>query len=459
MKRLLLAISSNGQRKKKLSVERDKVGNILIRKPATPGMENLRSVVLQAHLDMVPQKNSDTQHDFTQDPIRPYIDNEWVKAQGTTLGADNGIGMASALTILADENVKHGPIEVLLTMTEETGMVGAFGLQPNWLQADILINTDSEEEGQIYMGCAGGVDFTTTFALTREAIPTNHKVFKITLKGLTGGHSGGDIHLGLANANKLLARFLAAHVRELQLKLIHIEGGTLRNAIPHESHAIIAVPISVATNLVTSKNHYLSVLKSEFAAIEKNLVITLNETTTELLALTVDCQSRLLHFLNAAPNGVIRMSDDIKDVVETSLNTGVVNMDEENAEIIFLIRSLIETGKDYVVNMLTSLSILAGAKFEHKGSYPGWKPDPKSPIMELVSNTYQQLFGKTPQIMVIHAGLECGLFKKPYPQMDMVSIGPTIHGAHSPDERVNIKSVSKYWQLLTSVLKSIPKKS
>jgi dipeptidase D len=445
--------------RKKLSVERDKVGNILIRKPATVGLENLLPVVLQAHLDMVPQKNSDIQHDFTQDPIRPYVDNEWVKAQGTTLGADNGIGMASALAVLDDENVKHGPLEVLLTMTEETGMVGAFGIQPNWLQADILINTDSEQEGEIYMGCAGGVDFTTTFTLAREAIPANHKVYKITLKGLTGGHSGGDIHLGLANANKLLARFLAAHASELQLKLIHIQGGSLRNAIPRESEAIVAVPISVAANLETSKNHYLALLKSEFAAIEKNLTITLAETTTELLALSVDCQSRLLHFLNAAPNGVIRMSDEIKDVVETSLNTGVVDMDEKKAEITFLIRSLIETGKDYVVNMLTSLSMLAGAEFKHKGSYPGWKPDPQSPVMALVSNTYQQLFGKAPKIMVIHAGLECGLFKKPYPQMDMVSIGPTIYGAHSPDERANIKSVAKYWQLLTSVLKSIPEKS
>ncbi|WGL94716.1 aminoacyl-histidine dipeptidase [Arsenophonus nasoniae] len=445
--------------RKKLNVERDKVGNILIRKPATAGMENILPVVLQAHLDMVPQKNGDTQHDFIQDPIRPYVDNEWVKAQGTTLGADNGIGMASALAVLDDENIKHGPLEVLLTMTEETGMVGAFGLQPNWLQADILINTDSEQEGEIYMGCAGGVDFTTTFTLAREAIPANHKVYKITLKGLTGGHSGGDIHLGLANANKLLARFLTGHGSELQLRLIHIQGGSLRNAIPRESEAIVAVPISIAANLETSKNHYLTLLKTEFAAIEKNLVITLDETSTELLTLTADCQSRLLNFLNAAPNGVIRMSDEIKDVVETSLNTGVINMDEKKAEITFLIRSLIETGKDYVVNMLTSISMLAGAEFEYKGSYPGWKPDLKSPVMAIVSNTYQQLFGKAPKIMVIHAGLECGLFKKPYPQMDMVSIGPTIYGAHSPDERANIKSVAKYWQLLTSVLKSIPEKS
>ncbi|HGJ5860205.1 MAG TPA: aminoacyl-histidine dipeptidase [Arsenophonus nasoniae] len=445
--------------RKKLNVERDKVGNILIRKPATAGMENLLPVVLQAHLDMVPQKNGDTQHDFIQDPIRPYVDNEWVKAQGTTLGADNGIGMASALAVLDDENIKHGPLEVLLTMTEETGMVGAFGLQPNWLQADILINTDSEQEGEIYMGCAGGVDFTTTFTLAREAIPANHKVYKITLKGLTGGHSGGDIHLGLANANKLLARFLTGHGSELQLRLIHIQGGSLRNAIPRESEAIVAVPISIAANLETSKNHYLTLLKTEFAAIEKNLVITLDETSTELLTLTADCQSRLLNFLNAAPNGVIRMSDEIKDVVETSLNTGVINMDEKKAEITFLIRSLIETGKDYVVNMLTSISMLAGAEFEYKGSYPGWKPDLKSSVMAIVSNTYQQLFGKAPKIMVIHAGLECGLFKKPYPQMDMVSIGPTIYGAHSPDERANIKSVAKYWQLLTSVLKSIPEKS
>ena len=406
-------------KEKGFHVERDQVGNILIRKPATAGMENRKPVVLQAHLDMVPQKNNDTVHDFTKDPIQPYIDGEWVKARGTTLGADNGIGMASALAVLADENVVHGPLEVLLTMTEEAGMDGAFGLQSNWLQADILINTDSEEEGEIYMGCAGGIDFTSNLHLDREAVPAGFETFKLTLKGLKGGHSGGEIHVGLGNANKLLVRFLAGHAEELDLHLIDFNGGTLRNAIPREAFATIAVAADKVDAL-------------------KSLVDT--------------------YQLNATPNGVIRNSDVAKGVVETSLNVGVVTMTDNNVEIHCLIRSLIDSGKDYVVSMLDSLGKLAGAKTEAKGAYPGWQPDANSPVMHLVRETYQRLFNKTPNIQIIHAGLECGLFKKPYPEMDMVSIGPTITGPHSPDEQVHIKSVGHYWTLLTELLKEIPAK-
>ncbi|PHM44631.1 aminoacyl-histidine dipeptidase [Xenorhabdus mauleonii] len=443
---------------KEFHVERDEVGNILIRKPASKGMENRKAVVLQAHLDMVPQKNNDTQHDFTKDPIRPYIDGDWVTADGTTLGSDNGVGMASALAVLEDESVKHGPLEVLLTMTEEAGMDGAFGLKSGWLQADILINTDSEEEGEIYMGCAGGIDFVTTLPLSREALPVGYKTLKLTMKGLKGGHSGGDIHLGLGNANKLLARFLAAHADELNLKLIHLQGGTLRNAIPREGYSIIAVPADQLEKLHQLKEDYLETLKNEFAVVEANLTLLLDEIETSSPALTQECQARFLSMLNAMPNGVIRMSDVAKGVVETSLNVGVVTMDEEKVDVICLIRSLIESGKIYVVDMLHSLAKLSGAEAVASGSYPGWQPDANSPVMHLVRETYHQLFDKTPNIMVIHAGLECGLFKKPYPDMDMVSIGPTIRGAHSPDERVHIKSVGQYWQLLTAILKAIPVK-
>nr|WP_217277037.1 beta-Ala-His dipeptidase [Photorhabdus heterorhabditis] len=444
---------------KRLHVERDLVGNILIRKPASKGLENRKAVVLQAHLDMVPQKNNDTAHDFTKDPIRPYIDGEWVTAQGTTLGADNGIGLASALAVLADDNVKHGPLEILLTMTEETGMDGAFGLQPGWLQADILINTDSEEEGEIYMGCAGGIDLTATLALTREKVPANYKTLKLIIKGLKGGHSGCDIHLGLGNANKLLARFLAAHTEELGLKLLDFQGGTLRNAIPRESHVIVAIPADKAAQLAQLKDKYLGILKNEYAIVEKNLTILLEEVETDIQALTDDCQNRFISLLNSTPNGVIRMSDVIKGVVETSLNVGVVAMEQDKVNIIYLIRSLIDSGKSYVISMLSSLAKLSNAEISAKGDYPGWQPDANSPVMHLVRETYQQLFDKTPNIMVIHAGLECGLFKKPYPDMDMVSIGPTITGAHSPDEQVHIKSVGQYWQLLTAVLKAIPEKA
>ncbi|AWK41127.1 beta-Ala-His dipeptidase [Photorhabdus laumondii subsp. laumondii] len=444
---------------KELHVERDQVGNILIRKPASKGLENRKAVVLQAHLDMVPQKNNDTVHDFTKDPISPYVDGEWVTAQGTTLGADNGIGLASALAVLADDNVKHGPLEVLLTMTEEAGMDGAFGLQPGWLQADILINTDSEEEGEIYMGCAGGIDFTTTLALTREAVPAHYKTLKLVIKGLKGGHSGCDIHLGLGNANKLLARFLVAHTQELGLKLLDFQGGTLRNAIPREGHVIVAIPADKAAQLTQLKDNYLDILKNEYAIVEKNLTVLLEEVETDIQALTDDCQNRFISLLNSTPNGVIRMSDVIKGVVETSLNVGVVAMEQDKVNIICLIRSLIDSGKSYIIGMLSSLAKLSNAEISAKGDYPGWQPDASSPVMHLVSETYQQLFDKTPNIMVIHAGLECGLFKKPYPDMDMVSIGPTITGAHSPDEQVHIKSVGQYWQLLTAILKAIPEKA
>ena len=445
-------------KQKGFHVERDEVGNILIRKPATTGYENRKAVVLQAHLDMVPQKNNDTVHDFKTDPIRPYVNGEWVTAEGTTLGADNGIGLASALAVLADDSVEHGPMEVLLTMTEEAGMEGAFGLKAGWLQADILINTDSEEEGEIYMGCAGGVDFTTTFDLLREPLPQGYQTFTLTLKGLKGGHSGGDVHLGLGNANKLLARFLAGHAEDLSLKLLEFRGGTVRNAIPREAHAIISVPTEKVAELTALRERYEGILKNELAVIEPNLVLLLDETQSDLKALSDDCQKRFTFFLNAAPNGVIRMSDVAVGVVETSLNEGVVRMTEDQAEVIFLVRSLIDSGKNYVVNMLTSISKLAQAQYRAEGSYPGWQPDADSAVMHLVSETYNKLFGKIPNVMVIHAGLECGLFKRPYPDMDMVSIGPTIRGAHSPDERVHIASVGEYWKLLTAVLKAIPVK-
>nr|WP_024967145.1 beta-Ala-His dipeptidase [Pantoea sp. IMH] len=438
--------------------DRDEVGNILIRKPATPGLENLKPVALQAHLDMVPQKNNDTVHDFTKDPIQPWIDGEWVKARGTTLGADNGIGLSSALAVLADSRVEHGPLEVLLTMTEETGMVGAFGLQPGWLQADILINTDSEEEGEVYMGCAGGIDFTATLPVSREAVPAGYEHIQLILKGLKGGHSGCDIHVGLGNANKLLARFLFAHAKSLDLRLVDFTGGTLRNAIPREAIATLAVPADKLDQLKSLALSYLETLQNELSQKEKNLNLVVENVAAGDRALTAASRDAFIALLNSTPNGVIRNSDVMKGVVETSLNVGVVKLKEEEAVINSLVRSLIDSGKEYVVEMLTALSDLAGARSLAKGSYPGWQPDASSPVMALVGETYKSLFGKTPNIQVIHAGLECGLFKKPYPDMDMVSIGPTITGPHSPDEQVHIESVGLYWQLLTAVLKAIPTK-
>lgn len=440
------------------ATDRDEVGNILIRKAATPGLENLKPVALQAHLDMVPQKNNDTVHDFTKDPIQPWIDGEWVKARGTTLGADNGIGLASALAVLADKSVEHGPLEVLLTMTEETGMTGAFGLQSNWLQAEILINTDSEEEGEIYMGCAGGIDFTSKLPLQRETIPADFVRLTLSLKGLKGGHSGADIHSGLGNANKLLARFLFTHAGQLDLRLTDFTGGTLRNAIPREAVATLAVAAANVDKLKHLALEYLATLQNELGLKEKNIHITVENATSAEQALTASSRNTFIALQNSTPNGVIRNSDVMKGVVETSLNVGVVSMTQDEAKINCLVRSLIDSGKDDVVGMLTALGDLAGAKTEAKGNYPGWQPDASSPVMAVVAETYKTLFNKTPNIQVIHAGLECGLFKKPYPEMDMVSIGPTITGPHSPDEQVHIGSVGLYWQLLTALLKNIPAK-
>lgn len=442
-----------------LHTERDQVGNILLRKPATPGMEKRKPVVIQAHLDMVPQKNNDTVHDFTQDPIQPYVAGEWVKARGTTLGADNGIGMASALAVLSDDSVEHGPLEVLLTMTEEAGMDGAFGLQSGWLQGDILINTDSKEEGEVYMGCAGGIDFRSQLPLERAALPEGYQSFRLIIKGLKGGHSGCDIHLGLGNVNKLLVRFLAQYANTFDFRLIDLHGGTLRNAIPREGAVTLAVSAGHVDALKRAAQAYLEVIKHELAAVEKNVTLVLEAVQTDTDALTPASCQRFIDLLHALPNGVIRMSDEIKGVVETSLNVGVVSMTETQAEIHCLIRSLVDSGKEYVVSMLTSLSQLAGAHTEASGSYPGWQPDAQSPVMHLVRETYQTLFGSTPKIMVIHAGLECGLFKKPYPHMDMVSIGPTITGPHSPDEQVHIESVGRYWTLLKALLKAIPERA
>lgn len=437
---------------------RDEVGNILIRKPATPGLEQLKPVALQAHLDMVPQKNNDTVHDFTKDPIQPWVDGEWVKARGTTLGADNGIGLASTLAVLADSSVEHGPLEVLLTMTEETGMVGAFGLKADWLQAEILINTDSEEEGEVYVGCAGGVDFTSRLSVQREAVPAGFEHIKLTLKGLKGGHSGADIHVGLGNANKLLARFLFAHARQLDLRLVDFTGGTLRNAIPREAVATLAVSADKIDALKGAALHYLETLQNELGLKEKNINVVVENVAASAQALTATSRDAFVALLNSTPNGVIGNSEVMKGVVETSLNVGVVVIKDDEATINCLIRSLIDSGKDYVVEMLTALGDLAGATTVAKGSYPGWQPDAASPVRVLVEDTYKKLFGKTPNIQVIHAGLECGLFKKPYPEMDMVSIGPTITGPHSPDEQVHIASVGLYWQLLTALLKAIPTK-
>ncbi|PNH89877.1 cytosol nonspecific dipeptidase [Vibrio diazotrophicus] len=442
-----------------LEVRRDTTGNLFIKKPATLGMENKKGVVLQAHIDMVPQKNEDTDHDFTKDPIHPYIDGEWVTAKGTTLGADNGMGMAACLAVLASTDIKHGPLEVLLTIDEEAGMTGAFGLEGGWLEGEILLNTDSEQEGEVYMGCAGGVDASMKFDIKREAIPSNFVTRQLVLKGLKGGHSGCDIHTGRGNANKLLARFLAGHANELDLRLVEFRGGSLRNAIPREAFVTVALPAENEAKLAELYSFYTNLIKEELGKVETNIV-TFNEAQPTVVDMfTVETQKPFIAALNACPNGVIRMSDDIEGVVETSLNVGVIKTEENQVTVLCLIRSLIDSGRSQVEGMLASVAELAGASIQFSGAYPGWKPDADSEIMHIFRDMYEGIYGNKPNIMVIHAGLECGLFKKPYPNMDMVSFGPTIKFPHSPDEKVKIDTVGLFWEQMIALLENIPAKS
>ncbi|WP_064605544.1 aminoacyl-histidine dipeptidase [Photobacterium sp. J15] len=442
-----------------LEVRRDATGNVFIKKPATPGMENRKGVVLQAHIDMVPQKNEDTDHDFLTDPIQPYVDGEWVTAKGTTLGADNGIGMATCLAVLASKDIEHGPLEVLLTIDEEAGMTGAFGLEQGWLEGDILLNTDSEQEGEVYMGCAGGVDGSITLPLEREAVPTEHAAVKLVIKGLKGGHSGCDIHTGRGNANKLLGRFLFGHAEELGLRLTSLSGGSLRNAIPREAFAMATLPAKNVDKLNELFTYYQSILAAELGKIETDINLFVEPAELPADVMTEAVQKRLLAALNACPNGVLRMSDEVEGVVETSLNVGVITTEADKITILCLIRSLIDTGRSNVEGMLKAVAELAGAECEFSGAYPGWKPDADSEVMHLFRDTYKGIYGRTPNIMVIHAGLECGLFKKPYPTMDMLSFGPTIKFPHSPDEKVNIETVGLFWEQMIAILKNIPVKA
>ncbi|WP_428636422.1 aminoacyl-histidine dipeptidase [Shewanella sp.] len=449
----------NWAKDKQLSVVEDKVGNLIIKKPATPGMENRKVVALQAHIDMVPQKNADKVHDFEKDPIEAYVDGDWVKAKGTTLGSDNGIGMASALAILGSDDIPHGPLEVLLTIDEEAGMTGAFGLEAGYLDAEILINTDSEQEGEIYMGCAGGVDAQITVPMVWQAAEPSLSTYTLTLSGLKGGHSGVNIHLGRGNANKLLARFLFNYADELALELTNFSGGSLRNAIPREASVSFMLPSENLPRLEALMQEYTDLVRQELAIADPGMLLTLSEIPAATQVMSEATQQTLIDLLHACPNGVMRMSDEIQGVTETSLNVGVITTEGESVSILCLIRSLIDSGREEVEGYLTALSNLAGAEVEFSGAYPGWKPDSSSPVMAIVKDTYESIYNKEPVIMVIHAGLECGLFKKPYPEMDMVSIGPTIRFPHSPDEMVLIETVDQYWKLLLAVLERIPEKA
>jgi len=441
-----------------LLIKEDKVGNLIIKKPATIGMENRQGIILQAHMDMVPQKNNDTEHDFLTDPIKPYIieSSDWVTAKGTTLGADNGVGLASALAVMSSDDIPHGPLEVLVTIDEEAGMSGAFGLETGWLDGDILINTDSEQEGEIYMGCAGGIDGTATFKLAFEEVSANYQSFNLSISGLKGGHSGVDIDTGRANANKLLVRFLLEASTLFDLHLTELNGGSLRNAIPREANTSFVIPTEQVAALKELLAQYITTIKGNLSAIETDIDMLLISPEEFEQCWTKTTQDQILRALNACPNGVVRMSDDIAGIVESSLNLGVLRTRGENFTALVLIRSLHDDGRLETQRTVQSVFELANANIEFNGAYPGWKPNPDSAIMKTVSDTYQELFNKIPAVMVIHAGLECGLFKTAYPHWDMISIGPTIKYPHSPDEKIEIASVEQYWQLLVAVLAKAP---
>ncbi|MCG8158012.1 aminoacyl-histidine dipeptidase [Brenneria goodwinii] len=444
--------------KKGLSARRDSAGNVFIDKPATPGRENRVPVILQAHLDMVPQKAHDKQHDFTRDPIEPYEDDGWVKARQTTLGADNGIGLASILAVLESSDVKHGPLEALLTMTEETGMIGAKGLEPGWLRGDILINTDSGTEGEIYMGCAGGVDAIVRLPVGRGPRREGDTTLELSIDGLVGGHSGGNIALGLGNAYKLMARFLYQYADACEARLSALSGNKMRNAIPAQAKARLSVPTAKLGAFKQAVDAFSDVISRELTSAEPNLTVSLTGCDAGEAPLDLPSQQRMIALLRAMPHGVIRMSDTFEGVVETSLNMGVVELSASQVEINCLVRSLLDSGKDDVVDTLGALARLAGADFHTEGAYPGWAPDRHSRIKTITEQCWQRLFGGAPSIKVVHAGLECGLFKQHYPSLDMVSIGPTMLGAHSPQEKVNIASVGRYWTLLTEMLDAIPQR-
>ncbi|WP_394348019.1 aminoacyl-histidine dipeptidase [Mesohalobacter halotolerans] len=442
-----------------LETLKDKAGNVIIKKPATPGFENKKTVVLQSHLDMVHQKNEDTSFDFNTQGIEMYVDGDWVKAKGTTLGADNGLGVAAIMSILASDDIKHPAVEALFTVDEETGMTGAKKLDPNILDGEILLNLDTEEDDEIGIGCAGGVDITATRFYIEESIPENTTAFQIVVKSLQGGHSGMDIIKGLANANKILTRLLFKAHQDYNMRLSKFVGGGLRNAIPRESTGIFVIANDDIDAFKASFKNLTEEIQSEYQSLEPQMSIQLKACGTPKSILSSDVQDLIIKSLQAAHNGVYRMSPDIDGLVETSNNIAKVHIEKGKIEISCLTRSSVDSGKWDLAHSLESVFDLAGCRVKFSGDYPGWTPNPKSEILKVLDMLYQNNFGEKANIAACHAGLECGILGSHYPEMDMVSFGPTIRGAHSPDERASISSTQKFWAFLKDILNHIPVKS
>lgn len=442
-----------------LAAKTDEAGNVLIEKPASAGKENLKTVVLQSHMDMVCEKNKDTEHNFETDPIQTYVDGEWLRAKGTTLGADNGIGIATQLAVLASEDIEHGPIQCLFTVDEETGLTGAFALNEGFMNGDILINLDSEDEGELFIGCAGGAGTTAQFPCPMTAAPEGYFFFRVAVKGLTGGHSGDDINKNRANANKLLNRFLVQLMEKYDLRLCEIDGGNLHNAIPREAHAVCAVPMKDKESVRVDLNVYLSEVENEFAVTEPNLVMELESESPRAEVMEQEAMKKFLLSLYAVHNGVYAMSQDIPGLVETSSNLASVKQRDGKIVVVTSQRSSILSSRKDMSQMVAAAFLLGGAEVTTGDGYPGWKPNPNSEVLQIAVESYKRLFATEPKIKAIHAGLECGLFLEKYPSLDMVSFGPTLRGVHSPDERMLIPTVDKFWRHLLDVLAHIPVKA
>ena len=434
----------------------DSIGNVIIRKPASAEMEDRVGVILQGHLDMVHQKNAETDFDFDSQGIESYIDDGWLKARGTTLGADNGMGVASIMAVLSATDIEHGPLEALFTIDEETGMTGAFKLQPGILTGKILLNTDTEDEGELCIGCAGGVDTNIELKYTQTPASSGTPL-KISVKGLRGGHSGCEIHLGRGNANKIMNRLIWNADQNFGLKIAAIDGGSLRNAIPRESFATVVVDNDKADDFKKHIAELVSIIQTELVRTEPNLMVSIEPADAPASVMDTESQSRLVQAIYAAPCGVIRMSDEMADLVETSTSLARVKADSGVAIVQFLTRSSVQTARDDLSNMIESCFRLAGAEVEHSGGYPGWKPNADSEILARMKQIYEDLFGVPPKVNAVHAGLECGIIGSVYPGLDMISFGPTIKNPHSPDEKCEIASVGKYWEFLVETLKQIPK--
>lgn len=444
-----------------LETLQDEIGNVLIRKPASPGMENHPGVILQGHMDMVPQKNSDKVFDFEKDAIQAYVEDngEWVTADGTTLGADNGIGVATAMAILADKDAVHPPLEALFTIDEETGMYGANDLKPGWLKGKYLLNLDSETEGELYVGCAGGVDATATFAYQPVETEEGDIALRVEVKGCKGGHSGCDIHLQRANAIKLLFRFLKDAVANFEARLAYVEGGSLRNAIPREAAAVITIPADSYQDVQDLVDRYEDLFLSEYDGVETDLHFTAQEVECPKKEMPEDVQDFLIHAVTLCPHGVYRVIPEAPDIVETSNNLAMIRSqiseDKCQIEVQCLTRSSVESRKEELQSVIQSAFSLAGAEVKFSGAYPGWKPNLKSRLLATMKSVYEKEFGTEPRVVIIHAGLECGIIGAKYEGMEMISFGPTIEHPHSPDERVNIATVQKFYRFVQAALQQL----